>query len=106
MSKQAEIPTPTRVTSVIRSANKITLRVETGKLTFTPVSFNSFDVGSVAIELELPSGTDIAAALGEMDEVCVVAFRSAYIRRLDSYAKALLYNNKKVEEAREASRKS
>ena len=105
MSKQAEILTPTHVTSVIKTASKVTLRVETGKVTFTPVAYNSFDVGSVAIELELPSGTDVAAALVEMDEVCAVAFRSAYARRLDSYTKALRYNDKQVEAAREAERR-
>ena len=100
MSRQPEVQAPTRVTSVVRTATKITLRIETGKAVFSPVSYNSFEVGSVSVELELPSGTDVAAALAEMDALAREYFKGAYAYKLESYLKALRYNAKKVAESK------
>jgi len=89
---------------VMQTATGVRLRVETGRVTFTPVAYNTFEVGSVSIELDLPSGADVGEALAEMDEVVSGHFGKAYARRLDSYLKALRYNDKKLREDREAHR--
>jgi hypothetical protein len=99
--KLAEVPVRA---SVIKNASKGTLKLETGKVTFSPVSYNVFEVGSVSIEVELPSGVDIDAALSEMDAIASEHFGRAYVKRLNSYLKALHFNDAKLKVAKEAQR--
>ena len=90
--------------NVMSTATGIRLRVETGKATFTPVSYNSFDVGSVSVEVDFPPGTDVAEALVEMDALASKHFGGAYQRRLEQYLRALRYNDKALRDDREAHR--
>lgn len=106
MARQAapEIEAPVRVTKLVERATKVTIRVETGNTTFAPVQYNSFQVGGVAIEAEFPSGTDVAAAIAELDEIARAHFKVMYAYKLDSYVKAIRYNDKKVREDAESRR--
>ena len=90
--------------SVMEMATGLRLRVETGKVTFAPVSYNTFDVGSVTVEADFPPGTDVAAALAEMDALATKHFGGAYQRRLEQYLRALRYNDKALRDDREAHR--
>jgi hypothetical protein len=103
MSKElSEAPVKARV--ILKSASRIVLRVETGKVVFTPVAYNTFEVGSVAIEAEFPASVDVQAAIAEMDEVVSDNFKINYVRKLESYIKALRYNARKLSEDKEAHR--
>ena len=103
MSKElSEAPVKARV--ILKSASHIVLRVETGKVVFTPVAYNTFEVGSVAIEAEFPASVDVQAAITEMDEVVSEHFKRSYASKLDGYIKALRYNARKLSEDKEAHR--
>ena len=103
MTKElGDVPIKARV--ILKSAGHIVLRVETGKAVFTPVAYNTFEVGSVTVEAEFPASVDVQAALAEMDEVASDHFRRSYASKLDGYLKALRYNAKKLSEDKEAHR--
>lgn len=73
------------------------VRVETGDMLFSPVKYNTFNVGNAMVETECDEG-ELPEVLGVMQKTVRKVFAEQYQQRLEFYLKAIKYNDRRVGE--------
>ena len=66
---------------------------------YSPVSFNTFGVGPFTATVTIAPGDDVEQVLGEAREILREAAKVEFKRAIESYTKALDYNDRYVKAA-------
>ena len=80
---------------------RATVTVTSGEMTFSPVRYNTFQVGSVSVQVECELD-DLDKAMEQAGEKVRAVFAKRYQERLDFYVKALHHNDKRLREDRDS----
>ena len=76
--------------------------VNSGDMTFAPISYNTFQVGSVSVQVELEDMDDVDEVVSKLQEKVRSYFAERYKQRLKFYVDALKHNAREVNKARES----
>jgi len=102
MARNATTDTPHAPlnTTVAPQGRQFRIRVESGDMLFSPVKFNTFNVGSVTVETECLEG-ELPGVLETVQQMVRKAFSDQYRGRLEFYLKGIKYNDRRVQESAE-----
>ena len=90
---------------VLKKGLKVSVTVDSGPMTFSPVQYNTFVVGNVSATTEVDTG-DVDEAVLELRSIVRKHFAELYQERLRFYLVALRHNDRELKAAREAMREA
>lgn len=79
------------------------VKVTSGDMLFSPIRYNTFNVGSVEVEASFEGDVDPKDAIAEVSKVVRDEFAERYKQRLEFYLQAIKYNDRRVKSSREPS---
>lgn len=92
-------------TRVLETASKVTITVQSGEMLFSPIKFNTFEVGDVTMSAEFNGSIpveQIQQATQELNTLVREIFAQRYQQRLKFYIAAIKTNNRQISDAKES----